>query len=149
MKLPAFFLLVLCAINVAAFGISGAYERMFYWYAYQLDQASDGQKIMAKNCAKDVGSGGKCNLRQFLTYIAKDDKQANLARQLPDTINEPNINVDRAAGILDDGKVNGLYEEHHVCEEVYNVPNLFKKVSQYVVPVSNPVFKDQYEKGKD
>lgn len=149
MKLPAFFLLLLCAINAAAFGISGAYERMYYWYAYELDQASDGPKRMAKLCAKEEGTGGKCNLKQFLIYIAKNDAQKALARKLPDTINEHNIDPDRAAEIIDKAKVNGLYEEHHVCEKVKDVPHLIKDVSEYVVLIFNSVSKDQCEKSKD
>lgn len=142
MKVPIFFLLVLYTTNAAAFGISGAYERMFYWYAYQLDQASDGTKTIAKMCGKELAGGQSCNLRQFLTYIAANDAQRANARALPDTINAHNINADTAAEIIDHGHVNGLYTEYHVCEKAYNVPDLFVKVSQYVSHCS-PVFIDQ------
>lgn len=87
MKLPLFFLLGLCISKATAFGLYGCYERLLYWQAYQMDEDSHDKKI-ATACARDsitakvVGpiTGGRCNLRQFLYYIADNqDEKAVVA----------------------------------------------------------------------
>lgn len=130
MKLPTLLLLVLGAANVAAYSTSGAYERMLYWYAYQLDQQGDGPKTIAKNCAKEENRGNPCNLKQFLTYIAADGEKPH-ARALPEAINAHNIKADTAAEIIFNGHVTGQYTAHHVVEKLEEVSDLFKAVSRY------------------
>lgn len=75
MKFLTVLLLVLCTANAAAYGIAGAYERVMYWHAYQLDQKSDGPKLIAKDCAKKEGKGKTCNFKQFLIYVAGDKRE--------------------------------------------------------------------------
>lgn len=130
MKFPLFLLSVLCATNTAAFGISGAYERMLYWYAYQLDQQGDGPRVIAKGCAEQFGVK-TCNLKQFLTHIAEGPVQVARAQSLPDAINAHNMNPDTAAEIIERSRLTGLYQEYYVYEGVDNTPSLFKAVSRY------------------
>lgn len=59
-------LLVILAARIAAFSDSGAYERLWYWYAYTLD--TSGSKI-APGCASKAR---RCTFAQFMNFIEKD-----------------------------------------------------------------------------
>lgn len=130
MKLPTVLLFLLCAANAAAYSIAGAYERVMYWHAYQLDQQGDGPKLIAKNCAKEEGRGKPCNFKQFLTYVAVEQEKPN-ARALPETLNAHRINADTAAEIIFNGRVTGQYTIYHVYHEIHRPPALFEKVTEY------------------
>ena len=130
MKFPIFFLLVLCSTHTAAYGISGAYERMLYWYAYELDQQADGPKVVAKGCAGEFAVK-TCNLKHFLTYIAEGPREKANARSLPDTINAHNIKADTAAEIIHRGHLTGAYRINYVYEMVNQIPDLFTMIARY------------------
>lgn len=66
---PRLFLLVFLVTKISAFSDAGAYERLWYWYAYTLD-TGDGNKKIAPGCAKN---GRRCTFEQFMTFI-DDDK---------------------------------------------------------------------------
>ena len=53
------------ALRISAFGLSGAYERMWYWSAYQMEQ----QYVDAAN-RKIATSCKSSSFAQFVTWIA-------------------------------------------------------------------------------
>ncbi|PKY00971.1 hypothetical protein P168DRAFT_284540 [Aspergillus campestris IBT 28561] len=137
MKFPLFLLLVLCSTNTAAYGISGAYERMLYWYAYELDQQADGPKVVAKRCAGEFGVK-TCNLKQFLTYIAEGPGEKANARSLPDAINGHSIKADTAAEMIHRGHLTGSYRINYVYEMVDKAPDLFAMIARHGRGVNRP-----------
>ncbi|KAJ5429333.1 hypothetical protein N7491_006349 [Penicillium cf. griseofulvum] len=135
MRPPIFVFLALVISQAVAFGLYGAYERVMYWNAYQLDAESPERKV-AKACAKNPGVqgaklgnlvNGRCNFRQFLYYISATDKEkANIKRLDANLGNEKNINI--IANELYDKGVVGQYTTETLYEGVKrnDVPALFK-----------------------
>jgi hypothetical protein len=74
MHLPLLLFVASLIISVAAFSEPGAYERLWYWYAYTMD--STHSKI-APGCSKSVSSKSPCTFAQFMKYIDLDPN-ANL-----------------------------------------------------------------------
>lgn len=66
MKLSVFLFVVSLVIPISAFSDPGAYERLFYWYAYTMDTA---RTKVATGCSKSVSSKSPCTFSQFMKYI--------------------------------------------------------------------------------
>ena len=128
MKVPTVFALFLFVSSAAAFGLAGCYERMLYWYAYQLDRQAGGRKI-AKGC-RGAG-GGDCNLKEFILFIADNDDDRTAARNLNAQINEPNMSADRGAGLMYNGGVSKGYQSNQIMEKTEGTVALFEKISGY------------------
>ncbi|KAJ5561541.1 hypothetical protein N7535_003997 [Penicillium sp. DV-2018c] len=69
MKSIILFLFAYVVTVVSAYGSHGAYERVFYWYAYQVDaDVHNGiPQIIAPACKKR----GRCTFEEFIRYIEK------------------------------------------------------------------------------
>jgi hypothetical protein len=66
----SFLLFVVSLItSVAAFSEPGAYERLWYWYAYTMDTS---RSQIATGCSKSVSSKKPCTFTQFMKYIDLD-----------------------------------------------------------------------------
>ncbi|KAL4733760.1 hypothetical protein BDV11DRAFT_175384 [Aspergillus similis] len=99
MRLHFFFLLSCLAAHVSAFALAGGYERMLYWYAYQMDIAINGKATkIAPECTSNPRG---CSFNDFLGYIAKKSAPQVSAEQFPD--------VDRTARSLYDLGLTGEY----------------------------------------
>ncbi|KAJ5827673.1 hypothetical protein N7447_004436 [Penicillium robsamsonii] len=71
MKSILLVLAVYAVTLVSAYSNYGAYERVFYWYAYQVDaDVHNGiPQIIAPSCKG--AKGKRCNFVEFITYIEK------------------------------------------------------------------------------
>lgn len=130
--------LAYCITQAAAFGLYGSYERVMFWNAYQLDKASDKQK-MAKSCHTDAGvqkaglgqfENGRCNFRQFLYYISgTEDEKANIKRLSADVGKSSSVDV--IANRLYEGNVKGAYNMRVMWEgKGMTLPYLFEVVGK-------------------
>lgn len=143
MKFPLFFLFALCLSKAAAFGLYGCYERLMYWQAYQMDSGSKKQ-LIAKACAKDpevagnVGlvRGGRCNLRQFLYYIAENDLEkaiiADGDKVKDSDLEKARTDVDYVASKLHKAGVKATYKPHliyHGMKPGSSIDNLIRNVA--------------------
>lgn len=87
--------------RVAAFGLSGAYERMLYWYAYLMDPGEGNERLVAKGC-------NSCTFAEFIEHIdghrdiPKGQIEARLQGFNP-------TDVDHGAAVLDDNRIVGPY----------------------------------------
>lgn len=127
MKFFLLFLFALCISKAATYGLYGCYERLMYWQAYQMDSDSY-KKRVAPACSRDpivaskIGPirGGRCNLRQFLYYISKDNNEkaiiadknklrdADLARERTE--------IDYVASKLHGANIGKSYNGGHIYE---------------------------------
>ena len=87
MKLSILLFVVSLLIAVSAFSDPGAYERLWYYYAYTLD--TTGEKV-APGCAaaSGIGKGKRCSFEQFMKYI---DKEPEKKLALPKDIDPLNV----------------------------------------------------------
>ena len=68
MKLSIWVFLISLLTSISAYSAPGAYERLWYYYAYTLDTA--GNKVAA-GCASPPK---RCTFQQFLDYIDQNPK---------------------------------------------------------------------------
>lgn len=118
-------LVTLCISSVTAFGASGAYERMLYWYAYKMEGEAGGSRTIAPTCPRP------CTFQNFVKHIAKteEEKRACDAPAVRN-INGETITADEGADILHGNNIGGEYYEYRVIENVDEVPRLFELVSK-------------------
>lgn len=130
MKLILLGLLAYTVGLVSAYGSYGAYERMFFYYAYLIDaDLNDGTpKKIAPDCKKN---GGKCSFNEFIGYI--NDIKGNP----PSITTNPTPPVDATADSLVQGSYTGEYNQDKISPGVGTgsgkIPALFTQVS----PISN------------
>lgn len=100
-----------------------------YWQAYQMDSGSKEQKI-AKACSKDattakmVGpiSGGRCNLRQFLYYISRNEREKAVIadkNKLKDADLAKEKTLDDVATKLHEAGVGNTYNPGRIYQGLY------------------------------
>ncbi|KAJ5256935.1 hypothetical protein N7478_013039 [Penicillium angulare] len=119
-------LAVWMACMVSAYGNYGAYERVMFWYAYQIDCDIHGglSQIVAPACSRK----GRCTFEQFMKYIEKS--QPNVT---PRGIAN-NLGVDEMAGKLYDQGFKGKYDGTHIIEgesdDEQTTARIFKTIAQ-------------------
>lgn len=127
MRLSLLFFSIYLVTFTTAYGLYGGYERMFYWYAYQMDVAKNGeaQKI-AKGCKP-----APCNFVNFIKFIA--DPQ--ITKDLPNFQGGNSPPVDATARTLNDAKLTGGYNCRKIHTSIRNsddVATLFTEVAKFV-----------------
>jgi hypothetical protein len=98
-------LLAFCISHAAAFGVAGAYERMLYWNAYQMDPEDGDERTVGPGCTS-------CNFAEFMAYIevTKKDEAPDLLRGLNPT------NVDEGARMLNERGLNEVYDSGRIAD---------------------------------
>ncbi|KAI9778946.1 MAG: hypothetical protein M1816_003794 [Peltula sp. TS41687] len=131
MKLVFFGLLAYMVGWVSAYGSYGAYERMFFYYAYLIDaDLNDGkpQKI-ARGCRSKRG-GGQCSFNEFIEYISE------IKGGTPSITTSPRPVVDATADLLVQGGYTGAYNQDKISAGVGTgsgtIPKLFDQVSAFI-----------------
>ncbi|KAJ5121429.1 uncharacterized protein N7515_009390 [Penicillium bovifimosum] len=152
MKTILFYLVAFFALRISAFGLSGAYERMWYWSAYQMEQqyGDAANRQIATSCKS-------CSFAQFVTWIAKSKDQAMIESKFAAYKKQNGkdyvpSSVDEGAKWLDDNGITKDMALSRVVEKVYDVPNVFKKVSKAIGDIykskqpdpSHPPFSDAF-----
>lgn len=66
MRTISLYSFALFILSVSAYGDVGTYERIWFWYAYQLDESGND---IAPACARTMGTSGRCTFVQFMNYI--------------------------------------------------------------------------------
>lgn len=132
MRTILFYLVAFFALRISAFGLSGAYERMWYWSAYQMEQ----QYVDAAD-RKIATSCKSCSFAQFVAWIAEDNDQSTVeskfaAYKAQNGRDYVPASVDEGAKWLDDNGITKAMRLPRVYKNINDTPNLFKKVSLYV-----------------
>lgn len=83
MKASTLVIFISWITSAAAFGVVGAYERLFLWYAYSLDVNN---QYIATKCRG-------CTFAQFIDYITLDNdksgtKTSAIAKSNPDNVGQ-------------------------------------------------------------
>lgn len=113
---------------VACFGEYGAYERVLYWNAYQLDAAlHDRPQFISTGCTNGMPKRvKKCTFQQWLDYMDNSEGTTRITADIS------GMSVDRLAQELQDHRYTGKYKLHHVINGVQDtsgqMPTLFKEV---------------------
>lgn len=127
MKLSA--LLLTLYLVTGAFGrnLAGGFERVWFWYAYQIDLEVFGQgnNFIAAGC-KGNGAHGSCTFNEFIKWINNSDS-------LPSITEDVSPDVATTAKALNDAGLTGDYDLAQIYKGgVAGVPTLFKKVAEVV-----------------
>ncbi|KAF3909317.1 hypothetical protein ABW20_dc0109612 [Dactylellina cionopaga] len=100
-----FFVVLFFAINpISAFDIRGAYERIFFWYAYRLqNQIIDAHPDGSKEPKIGVGCVGtapkrRCTLAEFIKHVTQTYPDDTAAPSIPDPRDE--MDIDRVAKLI-------------------------------------------------
>lgn len=130
MKVFSLLSLAYLATLVSAYGLYGAYERLFFYYAYLIDAEQNGgnAKVIASGCAKAQGATktGKCNFNQFVEYINK--KAAGQDKPFPVSITtDPMPDIDKTADALYAAKPPGQTERGLYCRD-FDFGRIMQKV---------------------
>ncbi|EME81304.1 uncharacterized protein MYCFIDRAFT_198068 [Pseudocercospora fijiensis CIRAD86] len=107
-------LLVLCN-GVNAFSEPGAYERLFFYYAYLVDTQGGTKPAnkIATGCAKLSGTRNPaCSFNEFIKYISPDNKA------ISDVTRNTAPNVDTTAHLLIEKGITGQYEAGRIRSDV-------------------------------
>jgi hypothetical protein len=105
---------------------------MWYWSAYQMEQQySDADdRTIATKCKS-------CSFAQFITWVAEEADESSVkskfaAYKAKNGKDYVPTSVDDGAKWLDDNSITRPMRLFRVVHDVYDVPNLFKRVSKYV-----------------
>lgn len=115
-----------------AFGLYGAYERMYFWYAYQADVIKNGKATWIATGCKPA----PCTFENFLKFISADPNYKVPA--LPGLKSEGRratdrtvLPLDETARILDRAGVTGQYHGDKIAgAAVSDIPAIFEKVAR-------------------
>lgn len=150
MLLKILLLLTLCTSSVTAFAASGAYERMLFWQAYQLDLArNDGKaKSVAKGCKP-----APCNFVDFMKYIAATDQEKQKCEAMRQKLegngegsskggkkgkgkapqgkpfDGKGLTADEGAKVLVDFKITREYKCSLIVQQLHHPPQVFQAVA--------------------
>jgi hypothetical protein len=134
MRLLFFFVVYLVTLSTA-YDLPGAYERLYYYYAYLIDCQLNGDvpKTMAPGCAKYLKIKEKrCNFNQFLEYITKPSTDStldfNIATKEPPPLEE-------TANKLILSKNTGTYLTPRIHKDIQknnDVEGVFRAVGNFV-----------------
>jgi len=120
-------ILTCLAASVQGFGLAGAYERMFYYYAYLLDHSLPNPKL-ANGCPNG------CSFDEFIKYIGQ-------LKELPQITNEKYPDIHQTAKRMYDmhqstpnSVLLGNYQSQRVAESAGNVANLISEVAAILEP---------------
>jgi len=108
------------ATTVYAKGLAGGYERMYFYYAYRIEQALPGNdKVIATDCPGTP----PCSFNRFIKYINDVDSGPNIPSRLPP--------VDVVAKTLNNDGFTGDYMTDRIMKSVglNEVGELFEKVA--------------------
>lgn len=100
----------------AGYAIPGAYERLYFYYAYRLDHFTGGGKI-ATGCSK----GDPCGLNEFIKFINEDKKAVDITAEEFPAIEETaqKIFAAKSTGVIDTGRVfDGVNDYTKLLEKV-------------------------------
>ncbi len=127
MKVTLFGLLAYGVGLVSAYGSYGAYERMYFYYAYTIDaelNGNGGKLKIAPGCKK----GGVCSFDEFVGYINNLDKTPSITK-------EKHPPVDATADKLVSKQLTGEYNQDKILPGTGTgsgkIPVLFDKVSWF------------------
>ncbi|KAK2592628.1 hypothetical protein QQS21_009693 [Conoideocrella luteorostrata] len=112
----------LCLVVFATgFALPGAYERLYFYYAYRLEQLTGG-KTIAPGCSK----ASPCSLKDFIQYIQTDQKTVLLktTEDLP--------NIEETAKKIVDAGLTGEIAVNRVVTGISDFSVLLKKVAGIV-----------------
>lgn len=138
MLLKILLLLTLCVSNVTAYAVAGAYERMWFWQAYQLDVARNGGKAtkIAKMCSKENNTKRPCNFQQFLKYIAATTEERTAIdspafKKDLGKVDTKTMSPDEGAKILVKHDITGTYRIRSMFEQLKerDTPALFQAMA--------------------
>jgi len=116
-------------LPIAAFGDAGAYERLWFWYAYQMDTSG---VLIANGCSKFFSTKARCTFSQFVQYIESN--------RINDRLNPSALNgvdttdVVKTTSALSDGRYTGLYDIGLIHSDVTrqdNTVKLFTKMDSF------------------
>lgn len=123
MKLLALVFLIILALTgkAAAFAEAGAYERLWYYYAYLLDTNGGTKKAdkIAVDCYKNLPKNQKanaCNFNQFIKHITTID--TNNPRTDFEVTKNLAPDVDATAKKLTDMALTGLYDVNKIYKGI-------------------------------
>lgn len=133
MKSLIILLLALCISSVTAFGSSGCYERMMFWYAYKLDPGTGLGREIGKKCNLDRA----CTFAEFMEYIAGSPQEKQWARTRLAGVNGDTVLADEGAEILQRSQISGKYLTYLVVGDIYHTPELFISVSEKIGQFTN------------
>ncbi|KAJ7059463.1 hypothetical protein C8F01DRAFT_1144733 [Mycena amicta] len=132
-------LLLLTLVSyVAAYAAPGAYERLWFYYAYLVDVSNGGVATkIATGCVVAMETGGKpCTFNQFVQYINADPAAKDFA-----VTSDAMPNVETTVQTLQDKGLTGAYNPSKIRGDVGRnggVAALFKSISGFLDP-SGPV----------
>lgn len=128
MKPTALFLTLYLVTGALGRNLAGGFERMWFWYAYQIDIAvfGQGKNFIAKGC-EGKGEGGSCTFNEFIKHINNLDK-------VPSISDDQNPDVEATAKWLNDNGFTGDYDLQKIYPNagVSGIPTLFEKVGEAV-----------------
>lgn len=101
-------LFAFCISHAASFGLAGAYERMLYWNAYQMDPEDGNDRTIGRGCKKT----GRCNFAEFMAFIEVTRRKD--AKSLLNGLNP--TNVDEGARMLNERGLNEVYDPGRVAD---------------------------------
>ncbi|OAA61500.1 hypothetical protein ISF_05579 [Cordyceps fumosorosea ARSEF 2679] len=115
----------------AGYALPGAYERLYFYYAYRLDHLTSEKPIIAVGCkGKD---GGLCGLNEFMEYISKKKVTASVTNDL-----HPEIEA-TAQKIFEKEELTAQVEFKKVVQSAKNeYADVFKKVGDRFVGKLDP-----------
>lgn len=130
MKLSLLLVSYLATITLG-FKLFGGYERMYFWYAYQIDIATNGGKAstIALAC-KGSGPGGTCNFNEFVKYINKINILPPITNSLLPDVDATAAALDAYTDVPNLGKqgLTGIYVVNRVVPGAKTLPDLLLKV---------------------
>lgn len=125
MKLLSLLLLAVLLLvgKATAYSTTGAYERLWYYYAYLVD--TDGGKTaatkIAPGCSSFMNTKGRkpCSFNEFIEYIARIEKDA----PKPDfkVTNDLAPDLEETAKLLQEKGLTGPYHNYRIREGINNV----------------------------
>ncbi|KAF7177426.1 hypothetical protein CNMCM7691_005631 [Aspergillus felis] len=130
MRLFAITLLAYLVCCASCFGEHGAYERVLFWYMYELDAALHGKpQLIAPRCTRGMPNRvKKCNLQQFLSFF---DQSGNTS---PITEDVSRKSLDGLAEIMQSHGYTGSYQANKVFDGLGrttgNMGTVFAEVSK-------------------
>ncbi|KAK7741778.1 hypothetical protein SLS53_004842 [Cytospora paraplurivora] len=132
----------------SAYSTPGAYERVWYYYAYLIDASLSGTgglpSKIASGCAKVMGTGGKkCNFNQFVTYI---EEKENKSLYTMDVGDDP-PDVEKAARACVAADATGTYKWKRIVSTASTTSGVFKAVGNYLQGVIPAVDDDTLKAG--
>ncbi|ROV95250.1 hypothetical protein VPNG_08965 [Cytospora leucostoma] len=132
----------------SAYSSAGAYERVWYYYAYLIDASLSGTgglpSKIASGCAKVMGTGGKkCSFSEFVTFIEGKEKGTHYTMDVGD---DP-PDVEKAARACITAKATEAYNIKRIVDNVHDAGAVFKAVGNYLQGVIPAIDDDVLKAG--